>query len=278
MRELRPIGPRGLTPPPFLRKELSKTARRGWWAGLTRGSKLYTCFSALLVAALLTGIVVSSAIGDDSRERPARANFPRIGPLGIAGESVRAGASLLRLSVMSLRIKSLIAEFEKLAPLVGRKLSELSRVVQGGKCSGYLASVLQVSDGRAAVTFVPELVPDDPRGAWEYANALADRYLPIFKGLLARVTTLRACVSPSGEAPAGGPARLMFDCCNLQVKATGKYVRALEKVRDCDENTVGQACELAADAERALEAARASLDAAERSLGDRELSLREVAL
>lgn len=270
MRELRPIGPRGLTPPPFLQKKSSRRPgrrRRGWWAGLNRRSKLCTCLSALLVATLLTALIVSSAVGD-SRETPRRA-VPRMGAVALAEQSVGAGASLVKLAVLSLRIRGLTSEFKELAPTVHSELSELSRVVQGAKCSGYIACALQLRDaGVPEPLLAGGRVPDDPRGAWNYANALSDSYMPMFCELLARFIALKAWASPSARhLPAAGPAHLLLGCCDLQAQAIGRYVRALELVRDCDENTVGQACELASEGDRLLEEARARLDKADRTLG-----------
>ncbi len=245
---------------------------------MNKRGKAYSYVTALLVAALLTALVVSSAAGT-SRHTAGRANFPRQGALTLAEESLALGTSLLGLTLLTLRIRVLISEYKALAQAVRSKLSELSRVVQGAKCKAYLASVLQLSDaGPPVLSGAADNIPEDPRGVWMYANGLSDRFTPLFCGLLARSRALRTWLGLARPAAgARGYVTLMLGSCDLQAGAARRYLRALELVRDCDECTVGQACELASQADVKLADACDMFDRAERAIEDLVIGTKEVA-
>jgi hypothetical protein len=265
-------GASGFAPPPFVARPGRKRPKRGWWSGLNGHGKLAVYASACLILALIAVLVFSAGDGNgavQSRRKPA----PGKTSLTTIVNAFTGTFGALRLLTFSNRLQAILTGLSTSAPALERKLSELSRVVQGARCQGYLAEVLQLSDAGglhpavnvARVSDGP--VPEDPEGIWRYANDLADSYVPPFKESLAQLESAWHGLTAVGlPAPLSSPNDLLLGSCDLQLKAMRQCIQGLEVVRNCDEMTVGQACELVQDAVAKINEARAWLSRADDAL------------
>lgn len=264
-------GTSGFAPPPFVARPPRRRPRRGWWSGLNGHGKLAVYASACVVLALVAVLVFSAGDGNGAvpskHKAPVRASFTAI----VNAFTGTAGA--LRLSAFSSRLQAILSELSASAPALERKLSKLSRVVQGARCQGYLAEVLQLSDagGFDAARKVARLsdgpVPEDPEGIWRYANDVADSCLPRFEQYLGQLESARHGLTALGlPSPLVASNNMLLGSCDLQLKAMRQCIRGLEVVRNCDEMTVGQACELVHDAVAKVNEARAWLSRADDAL------------
>lgn len=259
----RPAGASGFVQPPFLAVRGRKERRRGWWSGVTARGKAAVLLSAGIAAALAMVLVFSAGAGNRAPSAPEPGRAPARAGLSLAGESLLRNLEALRVSLISSRLKSTLDFLSSIAPEVERKLGELSRVVQGGRCGVYLAALPQASDAGRAGLQAPGGIPEDPEGIWRYANGLADSYLPDLKSSTRELRRLRADLLEAGVFTAFRSSRgLLLQCCNLQLSGTRSLVRALELVRDLNEMTAGEALELAQWAVRDLGGGTARLHSA----------------
>lgn len=214
-------------------------------------------------------LVVSAGAGNGAQVAPEPDRAPARAAVSPTGETLLGSLEAVRASILSNRLKATLDLLTSVAPEVERKLGELSRVVQGGRCSVYLAALPQVSDaGRAGWRAAGE-VPEDPEGIWRYANGLADSYLPDLKRSTRELRRLRPALLEAGAFTTFRGCRvLLLESCNLQLSGTRSLVRALELVRDCNEMTAGEALELARWAQRDLSESTDRLQEAVDSIAD----------
>jgi hypothetical protein len=223
---------------------------------------------ACVAIALVVVLVVSAGAGNGAtRVRTHPKPRPDRGTLSLLSDSLKKNLEEIRISLLSFRLKTILNKVTAVAPAFERRLLELSRVVQGGRCEGYVAEVLQVCDAPKVVAGTDADVPEDPEGAWRYANELADAYLPLFKEYLRELQSLRPSLVEVGTPrPLKMSRDLLLKSCNLQLKATRAFIRGLELVRDCNEMTVGQALELVREAVATVGEGTVSLQGAVDSL------------
>jgi len=247
---LRPAGARGLTPPAFLAGKRSRGRARGWWSGLNGRGKAVTYTAACVAIALLVVLVVSASVGHGAT--PVTKHPPQktsIGPLSSITTTITNNLEALRLSILSYRLKVILGKVTATAPELGQKLTELSRVVQGGRCQVLIASAAPFDLSADSSQVEPPLDPTDPEQVWRYANRLSDTYLPRFRGFLKEIQSARNELAAVGiPAPLKPPDDLLLESCDLQLEASRRCVRGLEYLRDCNEMTVGEASELVGSA------------------------------
>lgn len=244
----------GLTPPPFVTggrrvAGLSLPARGGrrgsWWRGLNGNGKIAIYVSVLLVIALSAVLGVSAGSGNGATVQPKveRVQGPTLKDLGSA---ISRNLLKMEITLGSIRLEMLLGKIAALAPQVQARVLEISKVVQGARCQGYMAMLGSVSD-----TTKPrkrrdrEYAPNDPEDVWRYANRLAETNLPRFQSLLEEAveghTALVALAIPRTMGP--DHDRLLEQSGHTYT-ALRYYIRGLELLTDCNEMTVGQAVEL----------------------------------
>ena len=241
--------------PPFIVQPRRRRTSRGWWSGLTGGGKLAVYVVMLLIITVSAVLAISAGDGNgDALKSRGIANLADSGLAAIA-DSVMDNLGTLRQSIFSHRLQIILNRLSASAPELQRKLTQLSRVVQGDRCQVYTAKVAQFCDARS-----PGSVPRDPEGIWRYANRLADFYIPIFKKHLVEIEGIRPKLPAIGlPAPLSEWNDLLLKSCDLQLKAMRQCIQGLKKVRDCNEMTVGQASELVSDGVAKVKEASACL-------------------
>ncbi len=216
-------------------------------------------------------LVVSAGAGNGAtRVRTHPRQEPRTGTLTVLSDSLVRNMETVRVSLLSYRLKTILARLAAVAPAVERKLTELSRVVQGARCEGYVARVFQVCDAGKTPARASGDIPEDPEGIWRYANGLADRYLPVFRQCQRELESLRpGLVEVGPPLPMTKPRDLLLESRDLQLEAARAFVRGLELIKDCNEMTVGQALEIVQGAAADVEKGTARLDSAVDSLASK---------
>jgi hypothetical protein len=229
--------------PPFIAGPHRKGPSRGWWSGLTSGGRLAVYASAVLIVSLVAVLMISAGDGNGASIKTRGNAYVADSGLAEVAKSVVDSLGTLRQSVFAYRLKVILQKLSKSAPELQRKLAKLSQVVQGDRCQGYLAQVVLLTDAGSGIS-----VPRDPEGIWRYANKLADDYIPVFQKYLAEIQDLRPKLPAIGlQKPLSESGDQLLKSCDLQVEAMNKCIRGLEKLRDCNEMTVGQASELVND-------------------------------
>jgi hypothetical protein len=229
--------------PPFIAKTHRRRTSRGWWSGLTGGGKLAVYAVTLLIITFSAVLAISAGGGNGTPLKPSGIAYVADSGLAAIAESVMDNLGTLRQSIFSHRLQIILNRLSSSAPELQRRLTQLSKVVQGDRCQGYLAEVAQLSDAS-----LPRSVPRDPEGIWRYANKLADFYIPVFKGYLTEVERIQPQLPAIGlPAPLSEWNDLLLKSCDLQLKAMRQCIQGLKKLRDCNEMTVGQASELVGD-------------------------------
>jgi len=259
----------GYTPPPFVRGKRRRTRPHtgrgpgGWWKGLNSQGKMAMYIVALLGISLVATLAFSSGDGNSATVRPKVDRAPEATLKNIT-EAISEGLLSLELELGSLKLKSLLRKISAIAPMIQSKLARISKVVQGARCQGYIATLEVVSDSGGkeptqVATRAP--MPDSPEGMWRYARRLAQANLPLFQMLqdeaLAGHAELLALAVP---VPQGPRHKLLLENSGLALRALSNYVRALELIKDVNEMTVGQAVELFQKASGMILGAAVSLD------------------
>lgn len=267
-----PTSAGGFAPPPFLARSRGRSKVRGWWSGITGHGRIALSACACLAIAMVVVLVVSAGAGNGAnRVRTHPRPQPSTGTLTLISDSAVRNLETVRVSLLSYRLKTILARLAAVAPAVERKLRELSRVVQGARCEGYIALVFQVSDAGKAPARASGDIPEDPEGVWRYANGLADTYLPIFKQCQRELESLRpGLVEVGTPRPMKKPRDLLLQSCDLQLEAARAFVRGLKLIKDCNEMTVGQALEIVQSAAADVEKGTACLNGAVDSLASND--------
>jgi hypothetical protein len=187
--------------------------------------------------------VIATGNGNGAAVKTTRNDYSADSGLAAVAKSVVESLGTLRQSIFANKLKTILDQLSASAPELKRKVTKLSQVVQGDRCGGYLARVVQLSDTGSGGS-----IPRDPEGIWRYANKLADSYIPRFKQYLAQIEVIRPRLPAIGLAqPLLESSDLLLKSCDLQLKAMRQCIRGLEKLKDCNEMTVGQALELVSD-------------------------------
>ncbi|GEM_PF-6858875 len=238
----------GLTAPPFIARSNNGNGRGGWWSSLDRRGKLTTYAALVLAIAMVVVLVISAGAGNGATrvERQTR-HKAEVGALGTVARGITKNLEALRLSIVSYRLKLILGKVTATAPELEKKLSELSRVVQGGRSSVLIARADQLSD--VPLETSDSDIPETPEGVWRYANNLADSYLPRFGAFIQEIKSARQELVVIGASPELQKSNdLLLRSCDLQLKASAQCTRGLEFIKDCNEMTVGEASELISSA------------------------------
>jgi hypothetical protein len=212
----------------------------------------------VLLITLVTVLTISAGDGNGASLKTRNNTYAADSGLAAVARSVVESLGTLRQSVFAYRLKVILQKLSESAPELQRKLAKLSQVVQGDRCQGYLAQVVVFSDAGSGTS-----LPKDPEGIWKYANKLADDYIPIFQKYLAEIQDLRPKLPAVGlQKPMSESSDQLLKSCDLQIKAVNQCIRGLEKLRDCNEMTVGQASELVGDGVAMVRQANACLSRA----------------
>ena len=222
--------------------------------------------SALMIITLVAVLVISAGDGNGAALKTRGNAYAADSGLAAITKSVVDSLGTLRQSIFAYRLRVILNQLSVSAPELQRKLSKLSQVVQGDRCQGYLAEVVQLSDTGSGGS-----VPQDPEGIWRYANELADSYIPLFKKYFAQIEEVRPKLLAIGlPMPLSESGNLLLKSCDLQLKAMRQCILGLEKLRDCNEMTVGQASELVRDGVAKVSEANACLSRADVALSKKD--------
>jgi hypothetical protein len=203
--------------------------------------------SVLLVIALFAVLGVSAGSGNGAAVQPkVEKKVASESTLKDLAITINSNLMKINITLGSLRLKTLLAKVAALAPQVQARVLEVSKVVQGARCQGYIARLASVNDtGKPGKKESSKYAPNDPEDVWRYANRVARLNLPRFKSLLEEAfdghTALVALAIPQATGPAH--EQLLEQSCSTYT-ALRYYIRGLELLTDVNEMTVGQAVEL----------------------------------
>lgn len=251
----------GFSQPPFLTTRGRRRRRSGWWSGVIARDKAAVFLSGCAVVAMVIVLMASAGTGNGATGVLEPDRTPARAAVSLTDESMLRSVEALRVTVLSGRLKATLDLLTSIAGEVEGKLGDLSRVVQGGRCSLYLAALPVVSDAGFPGLRAAGVVPEDPEGTWLYANELADSYLPGLERSALELRRLRSALVEVGFlGPLKGLRGILLESCDLQLSGTRRLARGLKLVRDCNEMTVGEALELSQWAVRELAEGTALLE------------------